>query len=556
MTRPRWRTDSPTSATPNESAAPPKQDSKPRSSRRVSMPLGSARAAALTLLLIWGGASIVFSSLRSEAATVPPPLYARFPAALGAGTLELVLQDAETQKPLAARIAIFDEKNRPKRLTSVVREGDDCYAFYELTIRLNAGTYRYDIEAGPEYRPMSGTFEILTNETSRQVVAMERAVDLSEEHWAFVEQGVRQEKEEADVLIAATQAQYAGAQCGPFPQRRGRRDFASLSDPRHSCFAWKGLELGDARLILWDPRIDPFDPANEDPQVAWPVDVDSLIAWRAADSSRRIILDSPLSQSLAFWAGLNLLDGITLLGAFDSQDAERYPTRGYEIEPNVARDEEARLRASIEAYQNLLAAGVYLPPTALTRWDQEQRPLGINRTMIATEIDTRPVAPWDGLTAGLTWISNGPLVRFTASQQPAGSLFTAAPGQTTKLDLGIKVSTRYRLDHLELYHNGQLVRQLTLDDIRANPEPISTEFTESGWLLALAWAMDGQTPRIALAAPFRVQYGSRPYVDARAVDRQLEQLRRLETTWSERGFDAARAEHFEAARNFWESRQP
>lgn len=493
------------------------------------------------------------SSLRSHAAPLPPsPSTAN--ASLGAGTLILVLQDLETQKPIAARVAIFDEKNRPKRLTSVVREGDDCYAFYELTLRLNEGTYRYEIEAGPEYRPFSGTFEILTNETSRQVVDLERAVDLSAENWNVVEQGVHQEKEEADVLVAASQADVAGAQCGPFPERRGRRDFAALSDPQHSYFAWQVIQLSDARLILWDPSIDPFDEANEGH--AWPTDVASLIEWRREDNRRRILIDSPLAESLPLWVGLELLDGVTLLGTFDSPGAERLPSKGYRVESDTARDPEALLRASLEAYQNLLATGVYLPPTALSRCSSEQRPLGINRTMITSLVDDRPVAPWDGLSSGMTWISNGPLVRFSASKSPAGSIFRSSAGQTVKLDLGLQVSTRFKLDHIELYQNGQLVRQFTLDDIRANPEPISTEFASSGWLLAVAWASDADAPRVSIAAPFRVEFDGRPYVNERAVQTQLEHLQELETQWLESTDAGATASHFEQAKAFWESRLP
>ncbi|MCA9104932.1 MAG: hypothetical protein KDA83_05875 [Planctomycetales bacterium] len=553
MSEPRRRYDSrfefPPQPRPSEVRLESVPSVKPNGPRFTA---STRRVTAATLLCLWGCGAIYLSA-RPTPATAASSTTA---ALLGTGTLEFEIRDATSGKPIAARIVVRDDRGRPKRIASIVRQGTEGYVFYEVTMKLPEGDYTYEIDAGPEYRPLNGSFSLRTNDLHREPIVVERAVDLASEDWAVVEQGVLENREEADVIVAATQARHAGAQCGPFPARRGRRDFAAPSDPAHTWFAWYPLELGNARLALWDPSLDPFDEANSGDAVAWPHDVESLLEWKAADNRRRVLLDSVLADSLPLWAGLEVLDGVGVLTEFDSPDAERVPTTGYDVEPGVARDPEQLLRASIERYQQLLATDVYLPPTALSRWDTDQRPLGMHRTMTAMKIGNRPVAPWDALSDGFTWISSGPLVRFTASRERPGTLFSRPRGQTEKLQLAFSVTSRYPIDHIELHQTGQLVRQFTLRELAQNPEPISVEFSSSGWLLAVAWAGDQEDRRIALAAPFRVDIGGEPYIDPRAVRAQLALLDQLEAEWGTDSSSPARDEHFARARDFWTSRLP
>ena len=91
-----------------------------------------------------------------------------FSAALrGNGTLELVLLDQATGKPAGGRLVILDDRERPKRLPNCVMDGDSAYVFHELVLKLPEGAYRFEIEAGLEHRPLSGTFEIKANSRDR-----------------------------------------------------------------------------------------------------------------------------------------------------------------------------------------------------------------------------------------------------------------------------------------------------------------------------------------------------------------------------------------------------
>ncbi len=523
--------------------------------RALAARLGPARIAAIALLIVWGSFAALVSASR-DAVAAPPiaaPPFARPATTLGTGTLELILQDFDTGKPVAARLAIYDSKNRLKRLPGVVTEGNAFWVFYQVTLKLPEGDYRYDLDAGPEYRPLTGTFSISNNDSSRQVAELERTVDLGSEQWAVIEQGFFAPRDEADVQATAIGADLIAVRSGAVPPRRGRRDFAAPSDPQHVPFTMHALELGEVRLTLWDPAVEPFGDSPTDP-AALPTDPRSLADWKRADSRRRILLDSVNARSLPLWVGLELIDGVGLLSSFDAPSPERVPTAAYDIETTEARDPRALLRRSIDTYAQLLATGVTLPPVAASRWTDTDQPLGAHRTMTAVEIEGRQVAPWDALSEGIVWISSGPLVRFDADRKPPGSRF-ALEGAPLTLDIGLKVSTRGGLEHLEFYRDGQLDRRVTRDDLASGQEQLRFEFSRSGWLLPIAWAKEGDAPRIAVGAPFRVESNEPAPIDVTAIDRMLARLDELQ---ADRGFvrgTGATDTDFGQARDFWNSRR-
>jgi len=546
--------DSPSARSSTISAAERRQGNRRSTAlaypRALVASLGTARIAAIALLIVWGSFAALVSASRDAVAA--PPAFAPT-TTLGTGTLELILEDFDTGKPVAARLAIYDSKNRLKRLPGVVTEGNAFWVFYQVTLKLPEGDYRYDLDAGPEYRPLTGTFSISNNDSSRQVAKFERTVDLASEQWAVIEQGIFAPRDEADVQGTAIGADLIGVRSGSVPPRRGRRDFAAPSDPQHIPFTMHAIELGEARLTLWDPTVEPFGETPIDPAVL-PTDPRSLADWKRADSRRRILLDSVNARSLPLWVGLELLDGVGLLSSFDAPSPERLPTGTYDVDPAEARDPRALLRRSIDTYARLLSTGVFLPPVASSRWTDTDQPLGVHRTMTAVEIEGRQVAPWDALSEGIVWISSGPLVRFDADRKPPGSRF-ALEGAPLTLDIGLKVSTRGGLEHLEFYRDGQLDRRVTRDDLASGQEKLRFEFSSSGWLLPIAWAKEGDSSRIAVGAPFRVESNEPAPIDGTAIDRMLSRLDELQ---SDRRFvegTGASDADFDQARAFWNARR-
>lgn len=498
-----------------------------------------------------------------------------FSAALrGNGTLELVLQDQATGKPAGGRLVILDDRERPKRLPNCVMEGDSAYVFHELVLKLPEGAYRFEIEAGLEYRPLSGTFEIKANEISRQIVGLERAVDLDAENWATVEQGLHAPEEETAVIVSALGIDVAGFRMQPLEKRRGRREFAAPAETSAAIFGWHSLEIGGARLALWDPSYRPFgaredsneadaDAEAEDAEEAKPADaqgtpqwvaprtVNELLDWKSADPRRRIVADSPLSESLPFWIGLELVDAVAVLGPYDGLNPETMPRRGYAVPPADRSDPLRRQDLALERYRELLDAGVMLAPLGMTRWEGD-RAFGEQRSYTATRRDGVPIAPWDAINAGLTWVTNGPLPRFSSAGNPPGTRFEPSSGEPFELDIAFELSSRYKVERIELHREGGVVQSVTPGELRERQGRLAERFTRSGWLLMVVRAQDPRAPRLAVTAPFRVNFEGIPFHDPHVRSVWLERLEQLETSWKETQTIGADTNAFVRAKAFWE----
>ena len=92
----------------------------------------------------------------------------------------------------------------------------------------------------------------------------------------------------------------------------------------------------------------------------------------------------------------------------------------------------------------------------------------------------------DGLKAGRSMATNGPLLGLTVNGQHPGSIVNLDDGD------GIRVEGFMRsavpIDHVELVVNGEVVRTVDTDSSRMSAD-LSGEFAieESGWVLLRAW---------------------------------------------------------------------
>jgi TolB protein len=93
----------------------------------------------------------------------------------------------------------------------------------------------------------------------------------------------------------------------------------------------------------------------------------------------------------------------------------------------------------------------------------------------------------DGLRAGRTLATNGPLLGLTVEGQPPGSDL-AVNGKSTRLRYAGFVRSLVPVDHLELIMNGTVVRSIALDRTRTQADFSGTiDVPETGWLLLRAW---------------------------------------------------------------------
>ena len=470
------------------------------------------------------------------------------PVFAGSGQVDLTITDADTGKPIGARVTVRDGRGRTKRFPNCVWQGEATYVFYQANLKLPEGTYQFQVDAGPEYRLFSGNFDVMSGAESTQPIKMERTVDLDEEGWQVAEINVFGAPDELGVILDSL-----GVDLGawnPELSKRSRsrgKSFHAPTEPESrllSSTLGKGNFGGGFHMI--QPEAQPTDVSTKEiPEVI--EGIEAAIRWKKLHRNGLVIADSALANELPLWLGLELIDGIGLIPWFIGELAEQIPGRGYNIDRKMLRDNLALAHWNEKHYYELLECGFKLPVTATSQWKTSKQPLGTNRLMLATtDSATDPLV---GLRVGETWVTNGPLVRIRANGQLPGHTFTAEQGGNVSLNLSLRVSTRYRLAPLQIVKNGEVIQTVDLRELVKNRGIIpSIPFEESGWLLVRAAAEDQKNYRAAITSPFYVEINQKPRVNTQAVQAQIE---RLEKLLKEEGEDTLPEEILRKARKFW-----
>jgi hypothetical protein len=210
---------------------------------------------------------------------------------------------------------------------------------------------------------------------------------------------------------------------------------------------------------------------------------------------------------------------------------------------------------SQEIYYHLLNCGVRLPPSAGSASGVLPNPVGYNRVYVHLGPELKYDAWWEGLRAGRSFVTNGPLLRVRANGQLHGHVFTASSGKELRIDLTAELTSRDPIRAVEIVQNGAVVRRVPTEELQRTGGLGALTVTTSGWFLVRAIADNPKTFRFASTAPFYVEVGASKRRISRASARFFVEWVRERAARVKLDDPAQRVEvlrHHEAARRFWE----
>jgi hypothetical protein len=165
---------------------------------------------------------------------------------------------------------------------------------------------------------------------------------------------------------------------------------------------------------------------------------------------------------------------------------------------------------SQEIYYHLLNCGLRLSPSAGSASGVLPNPVGYNRVYVYCGRRLTWEKWWDGLRAGRSFVSNGPLLRCKANGQLPGQVFKARKGKTVRIDLKASLTSRDPIAAIEIIKNGLLERAVPFDEWKQTGALGELVFHQSGWFLVRAITENPKTFRFASTAPFYVEIGDVP----------------------------------------------
>lgn len=167
-------------------------------------------------------------------------------------------------------------------------------------------------------------------------------------------------------------------------------------------------------------------------------------------------------------------------------------------------------RPSAEVWYGLLNCGIRIAAAggtdAMANYASLRGPVGINRTYVdvlgeaATNSERRNA--WiDGLKAGRTMATNGPLLGLTVNGRSPGGEVALEDGNAI-LSYSAVLRSIVPVDHLELIYNGQVIKSFGLGGEGTSAEVEGTVAVDGpGWLLLRAWN-DTSNPMIFDIYPY------------------------------------------------------
>jgi hypothetical protein len=432
------------------------------------------------------------------------------------GKVEIAVVDQRGQ-PLPCRVHLYDQAGKPQRAEGLPFWRDHFVCPGNVEMELSAGTYRFEIERGPEYEQGAGSLDLAEGETERLAVALARIADLAAEGWYSGDLHVHRAIEGMPLLMRAEDLHVAPVITWwnnsnlwtewPLPD-----DPLVRFDGNRYYHVMAGEDEREGGALMYFNQTRPLDIAGSSREYPSPM---KFVEGARQEGPVWIDVEKPFWWDVPVWLASGKVDSVGLANnhmcrsrMYESEawgrprDAERLPPpRGNGFWTQ-------------EIYYHMLNCGLRIPPSAGSASGVLPNPLGYDRVYVHCGGDFTYENWWKGLKAGRSFVTNGPLLLVKANGQLPGHVFTAAEGQSVEIEIDVSLTSRDNVPAVEIIKNGEVERAVPLGQ-RDTAVPgahfagsLGTlTFRESGWFLVRAITDLEHTFRFASTAPYYVEIG-------------------------------------------------
>jgi hypothetical protein len=477
------------------------------------------------------------------------------------GRLEIGVVD-EAGQPLPCRIHLHDKAGKPQRAEGLPfwRDHFNCPGKVELD--LPAGTYRFEIERGPEYEQQAGSVDLAEGKTERISVALERIADLAAQGWYSGDLHVHRPLEDLPLLMQAEDLHVAPAitwwnNANLWTTRELPDNPLVRLDGNRFYHAMAGEDEREGGALMYFNRTRPLPIAGSTREYPSPM---KFVDLARQQGPVWIDIEKPFWWDVPVWLASGKVDSVGLANnhmcrsrMYESEawgrprDAERLPPpRGNGFWTQ-------------EIYYQMLNCGLRIPPSAGSASGVLPNPLGYDRVYVYCGDQFDYNTWWEGLKAGRSFVTNGPLLIVKANGHLPGHVFSANEGEKVRIEIDVSLTGRDNVPAIEIIKNGQIDRAVPVGGPSKSGSLGTIAFDQSGWFLIRAITDLEHTFRFASTAPYYVEIGlAKRRVSRRSaqfsldwVDERIERVRqKLDDPDKLREVLA----YHEQARRFWEDK--
>jgi hypothetical protein len=439
------------------------------------------------------------------------------PLVVGLGTaqesaaeVEFTIVEKQTGKPVPCRIHLRDQAGKPQRAGDLPFWHDHFVCPGTAHLRLPPGDYTYEVERGPEYAPRSGTFTVKDWAAVPVRLELERRVDLSREGWWAGELHVHRPVADVELLMRAEDLHVAPV----ITWWNDRNEWARKPLPENPLIRFDGnryyhvLAGEDEReggALLYFNLRKPLGLAGSGREYPSPM---KFVAEARRQKDVWIDVEKPFWWDVPVWLASGQIDSIGLANNHLCR-SQMYETEAWGKPRDVKRLPPPLGNGfwTQEIYYHILNCGLRVPPSAGSASGVLPNPVGYNRVYVHVDGPFSYEKWWEGLRAGRSFVTNGPLLRARANGELPGHVFRGPEGKEVDLEVKVALTSGDRIRSLEIIKNGRVEKTVSPDEWAKTGSLGHLHFTESGWFLVRAIADNAKTFRFASTAPFHIEIG-------------------------------------------------
>jgi hypothetical protein len=427
-------------------------------------------------------------------------------------SVEFMVVERGTDKPLPCRIHIRDKTGKAIPVKTLPYWHDHFVCPGTARLDLAPGAYTYEVERGPEYTSRSGPLVVVAGAGSKCRVELERLVDLSAEGWWSGELHVHRSVADMELLMQAEDLHVAPVITWWNNQNLwagGKRlpdDPLVRFDGNRYGHVMAGEDEREGGALLFFNLRRPLTIAGSSREYPSPM---KFVKEARQQPQVWIDIEKPFWWDVPVWLANGEMDSIGLANNHMCR-SQMYENEAWG-KPRNAKRLPAPLGNgywSQEIYYHILNCGLRIPPSAGSASGVLPNPVGYNRVYVHLHGALSYEKWWQGLRAGCSFVTNGPLLRVTASGRLPGAVFKGPEAEEIELEVKAALTTRGAVRAIEIIKNGRVERSIPYEQWRKSGGLGKLRFTESGWFLVRAIVDNPRTFRFASTAPSYVEIGN------------------------------------------------
>jgi hypothetical protein len=417
------------------------------------------------------------------------------------GVVELTVVETGAKVPF--RIHVKDAAGKPVKVPGRVAWNDHFVADGSTILELPEGKYHVEIERGPEYESVARELHVKGRADMSSKVEIHRIADLAAEGWWSGELHVHRPLADVELLMRTEDLHVA-----PVITWWNNKDL------------WEGKEIPASLVTKFDGNRFYHVMAGEDERdggalmyYGLPKPLGIRGAGREYPSPVKFLLEAkktpgvhvdvekPFWNDAPVWLATGQIDTMGLAVNHMCR-SQMYESEAWGKARPVDRLPPPRGNGYWvqELWYHALNCGLRIAPSAGSASGVLANPVGYNRAYVHLEGDLSYEKWMEGLRAGRSFVTNGPLLRVKANGQLPGHVF--ASDKALSIELDAKLDGRDPVEVFEIVRDGRIERTVPVKEALGR-----LEFPQSGWFLVRCIAPNEKTFRFASTAPFYVEIG-------------------------------------------------